>query len=95
MDGYSCASRGGRDCSTIATCLGIYVSFESVSQSVQRVLAGAERVPRKRERHAKERDSLSAGGAPLYDATCGCVEHSRKERRRPSTEQVAYPSPGL
>lgn len=34
-------------------------------------------------------------GAERVTRSCGCVEHSRKERRRPSTEQVAYPRPGL
>jgi hypothetical protein len=42
------------------------VSFEAVSIALQKVLAGAERVPREGERHAKERDSFEAGDAPLY-----------------------------
>jgi hypothetical protein len=87
MEGCNCASLIGRDCSTIETCLGIYVSFESVSHACSESFGGAERVPRECERHAKERDSFEAGDAPLYvwqQDGSGCVEHSRKGARRPS-----------
>jgi hypothetical protein len=97
MDGYSWASRRGRDRSTIETCLGGYVSFASVSWLLEKLLAGAERVPRESERHTKEHDSFAAGGALLYvrrarNEGCGFggVEHGRKERRGRQ-----YLSPGL
>jgi hypothetical protein len=52
------------------------VSFEGVSWLLQKLLAGAERVPRESERHTKEYDSFAAGGALLY-----VKEGARRDRR--------------
>jgi hypothetical protein len=98
MEGCSWASREGRDRSTIETCRGICMSFHAVSDLLWKLLAGAERVPRLCERHAKGPASVEAGDAPLY-VRQGARRGTRllgwaEQREGQSEEAVSTVAPG-